>query len=56
MDRDLNTTYTVYVNEGTGTLPLEAPAIGKYNVTVRYLENRKYLENRNYTTFEVYNK
>ena len=55
MDRDINTTYTVYVNEGTGTLPLEAPAIGKYNVTVRYLENRKYLENRNYTTFEVYN-
>ncbi len=54
MDKNINTTYIVYVNEGEGNLSIESPEIGLYNVTVRYLENRKYLENSNYTVFEIY--
>ena len=53
--RDVNTTYTVYVNDGNGTLHIKAPEIGIYKVTAVYLENRKYLENENYTTLDVYN-
>ncbi|MBQ6512857.1 Ig-like domain repeat protein [Methanobrevibacter sp.] len=53
-ERNVNTTYTVYVNDGEGILYLESPAVGMYNVTAIYLENRKYLENSNYTLFEVY--
>ena len=38
MTRNLNTTYVVYVNEGEGTLHLDAPRIGSYNVTGVYLD------------------
>lgn len=44
--RNVNTTYTVYVNEGNGTLHIDALLIGNYNVTAAYIENRKYLEMR----------
>ena len=53
--RNKNTTYTVHVNEGNGTLHIDAPLIGDYKVNVTYIENRKYYGNENYTSFEVYN-
>ena len=53
--RDENTTYTVYVNEGNGTLHIETPLDGIYKVNATYLENGKYLGSENYTSFDVYN-
>ena len=54
INRNVNTTYTVHVYDGNGTLHIGAPLIGNYKVTAAYLENRKYLGNENYTSFEVY--
>ena len=54
VEKNINTTYVVYVNEGEGKLHLETPLIGVYKVNAKYLENDKYLESENYTTFEVY--
>ena len=53
--RDENTTYTVYVNEGNGTLHIETPLDGIYKVNATYLENGKYIGSENYTSFDVYN-
>ena len=46
--------YIVFVNEGEGLLTIDAPDVGVYNVTAKYLENDKYLESENETSFEVY--
>ena len=49
-----DTSYTIYVNDGTGTLHIETPAIGIYNVTAKYLGDEKYIGSENKTKFEVY--
>ncbi|SDA60724.1 Ig-like domain repeat protein, partial [Methanobrevibacter millerae] len=49
-----NISYIVYVNDGTGMLHLETPAIGIYNVTAVYLGDGKYIGSENKTEFEVY--
>jgi uncharacterized protein (DUF2141 family) len=49
-----NVTYTIYVNDGVGTLHLETPEVGIYNVTVKYLGDHKYIESENKTEFDVY--
>ena len=56
-DNDLNTVqnYTVYINNGKGSLVLIDQPVGHYSVVANYQENYKYLANVSNTgTFEVY--
>ena len=47
-------TYTIYVNDGIGTLHLETPEIGIYNVTAKYLGDGKYIGSENKSELDVY--
>ena len=49
-----DTTHTIYVNDGIGTLHIETPAVGMYNVTAKYLGDEKYIGSENNTKFDVY--
>jgi len=56
-DNDLNTVqnYTVYINNGQGSLVLLDQPVGHYSVVANYQENYKYLANVSNTgAFEVY--
>ena len=56
-DNDLNTVqnYTVYINNGKGSLVLLDQPVGHYSVVANYQENYKYLANVSNTgAFEVY--
>ena len=52
---DQSQNYTVYINNGQGSLIVSKPHVAHYNVTAKYTENYKYLSNISNTVgFEVY--